>query len=254
MFTAHPEYSDITPTQYEAAYNWLRKNGLLDDVRNPRPVHDRVFRLAVSESGSPWFTDADLLIRDPGELPQDALMAAKALELTADEAFAHIQSVWGKVDTARREQIGLAGELTLVELLTAEVPARIEHVAAHSDGYGYDIAVHANKASAHIEAKATMRRGRLTLYLSRNEYETMRRDPAWQLVAVRLTADLALLSVATVPREWIVAQVPVDPGLYGRWESCRLEVPPEVPEKGIPALLPLFAGDAPAKIAGTAAD
>ncbi|MEW2393737.1 DUF3883 domain-containing protein [Streptomyces venezuelae] len=180
-------------------------------------------------------------------------MAAKALELTADEAFAHIHSVWGKVDTSRREQIGLAGELALVELLTTEVPARIEHVAEHSDGYGYDIAVQTDKASVHIETKATTRRGRLTVYLSRNEYETMRRDPAWQLVAVRLTAELALTSIATVPREWIAAQVPADRGLCGRWESCRLEVPPGVPEKGIPALLPLFTGDVPAEIAGTAA-
>jgi hypothetical protein len=246
LFTAHSEFSDITPTQYEAAYAWLRITGLLDDLHTFVPPHRRVFTAAVAGTETAWFPDADLLVRRPDELPEDALRAAGALALGDAEAYAQIAAAWGKVNTAERERIGAAGELALVELLTKFVNGRVEHVAAISDGYGYDIAVHAREHAVHIEAKTTVRRGRLAVYLSRNEYETMRRNPSWHLVTVRLTPDLEPVAVATVPREWIAAEAPRDRGSCGRWESCRLEVPLDVPESGIPALRPALTADAPA--------
>jgi hypothetical protein len=253
LFTAHSEFSDITPTQYEAAVNWLHTTGLLDDLHSSVPAQRRVFTVAVADSGTVWFPDADILIRGPGELPEDALRAAEVLGLDDSEAYAQIAAAWGKVDVAERERIGAAGELALIELLTTAVDARVEHVAAVSDGYGYDIAVHNGQNSIHIEAKTTLRRGRLAVYLSRNEYETMRRDPAWQLVTIRLTSGLEPAAIATVPRAWIAAEVPEDHGSYGRWESCRLDVPTHVPHFGIPALGPVLMADAPTLLTRTGA-
>ncbi|MFC9618522.1 protein NO VEIN domain-containing protein [Streptomyces sp. NPDC056930] len=207
---------------------------------------------AIADSGAVWFPDADLLVRGPDELPDDALRAAGALELSDSEAYAQLSVAWGKVDTTRRERIGAAGELVLVDLLTDASAARVEHVAKASDGYGYDIAVHAQQHSMHIEVKSTVRRSRFTAYLSRNEYETMRRDPAWQLVALRLTPDYEAAAIATVPRPWIAAHVPADCSSYGRWESCRLEVPSEVPVPGIPHLSPVLMANASALLTGSA--
>jgi hypothetical protein len=250
LFTTHSEFSDLTPTQYDAAYAWLHQTGLLDDVHSKVPAQRRIFDCAMVHSGASWFPDADMLVRGPDELPDDALRAADALGLRDSEAYAQLSAVWGKVDTAERSRIGLAGERALIELLTASTTARVEHVAAWSDGYGYDIAVHAHGYAIHLEAKTTTRRGRLTVFISRNEYETMLRDPSWQMVTMRLSPDLAPAAIASVPRDWIATQIPADPGSSGRWESCRLSVPPDVPERGIPGLAPVLMSDASALLTG----
>jgi len=240
LFSSTREYSDIAPTQYEAAHAWLREAGLLDDLDNAEPARERIFKAAVSATDLAWFRDADMHVRAAADMPVDASNAARTLGLDADDAFAAIRSAWGKVDTAARERIGAAGELALVALLEKACVGRIEHLAAHSDSHGYDIAVHAAQFTAHIEAKSTTRRGRLTVYLSRNEYETARRDPQWIMVAVRLTDDLELAAVATIPLDWITSQIPADRGDFGRWESCALEVPPSMLEPGIPGLRPIL--------------
>ncbi|NBE53320.1 DUF3883 domain-containing protein [Streptomyces boluensis] len=252
LFTAHRDFSDITPTQYEAAYTWLQAAGLLDDLQSSIPGPRRIFDAAIAHSGAPWLPDADLLVRSPDELPDDVLRAASSLGLDEVEAFRHLGSAWGKFDARERERIGAAGELALVDLLTNSTTARVEHVAAWSDGFGYDIAVHSAHHPGHLEVKSTTRRGRLTVFLSRNEYETMRRDPHWELVAIRLTADLEPEAVAAIPKEWIAEQAPTDQSPQGRWESCRLDVPPDVPVPGIPRLAPVLVSGGSELLDGTA--
>ncbi|MBQ0999367.1 DUF3883 domain-containing protein [Streptomyces sp. RK62] len=250
LFHTHSDFSDITPTQYDAAYAWIRETGLLEDSRSQVPVDCRVFEAAMVHSGVPWFQDADLLIRRPDELPEDALRAAETLGLGQEEAYAQLNRVWSKVDTEKRSRIGSAGELALLELLSESAEGRVEHVAAWSDGHGYDIYVDDSQYCAHLEVKSTVRLGRLTIYISRNEYETMLRDPAWELVTVRLTAELQLASVAALPREWIADQVPADRSPRGRWESCRLDVPPGISVPGIPSIAPMLATTAPELLRG----
>ncbi|MEV2202934.1 DUF3883 domain-containing protein [Streptomyces fradiae] len=240
FFTHHADFSDLTPTQYEAAYSWLGENGLLLDLHDRTAVSERVFRAALASSGTAWLPDADVLVRGPEELPDDALRAAEALGIPERDAYEQVSAVWGKVDTEARALIGSAGESALVRLIAEATDARAEHVAAHSDGFGYDIAVHSRQHPLHIEAKSTVRRGRTTFYLSRHEYGTMRRDPAWQLVFVQLTRDLDVTAIASVSAEWISPQVPQDKGPYGRWEECRLDVPPTALVSGIPRLAPLL--------------
>lgn len=153
-----------------------------------------------------------------------------------DSAFPPAGAAWGKVNNALWSEIGTAGELALVGLLgTAAPELTVDHVAATRDGLGYDIAV-SGENEAHLEVKSTTRQDRLTIYLSRNEYHALRRDPDWELVAVRLDAERMPTAVATVPNDWISGQVPSDRSLHGRWESCRLDVPPDVPVSGISSL------------------
>ncbi|MGW4209692.1 DUF3883 domain-containing protein [Lentzea sp. NPDC004789] len=251
LFSTHSGYSDITPTQYDLALAWLHETGLLADPHSSRPVELRVFSAAVASSSAVWFANADILVREPSELPADALRAAELLGLSPIEAHGEITVLWGKVDLEQRQRVGNAGELALVELLSKGIPARVEHVAVVSDGYGFDIAVHADPRPVHLEVKSTTRRGRLTIHLSRHEFETMRRDTEWHLVAVRLTDELRPAAIATVPNEWISAQAPADRASAGRWESCRLEVPPEVLKPGIPAFSGTRYDDCPVLLTGT---
>ncbi|NKR43375.1 DUF3883 domain-containing protein [Rhodococcus hoagii] len=238
IFVTHPDFSDITPTQYDAAYSWLGQTGLLDDLTSQIPLRHRLFEAVVEHSGAPWLPDADMLVRSPDELPEDLLGAAAILELDTVDAHAQVRAAWGKVDTAARAQVGLAGELALVDLLREYEHIQVEHVAAWSDGFGYDISVEGQDFSAHLEVKSTTRRGRLSIYLSRNEYETMLCDPAWSLVAIRLTDELQPCAVASIPRVWLESQAPSDRGVHGRWESFRADVPAGVAQPGIPALAP----------------
>nr|BFE76831.1 hypothetical protein GCM10020092_101320 [Actinoplanes digitatis] len=92
-------------------------------------------------------------MRSPDELPEDAVHAAEALGLTPTAAFAHVITAWGKVDTAERVRVGMAGEVALVKLLRDCVDADVNHVAAAADGYGYDIAVHARRLHTACRSK-----------------------------------------------------------------------------------------------------
>jgi uncharacterized protein DUF3883 len=240
LFTSHREFSDLTPTQYEAAYIWLADTGLLGDLHSPLPTAQRIYAAAIAHAGTHWLSDADELVRSPDELPDDAVRAAETLGLAPATAYAHVVAAWGKVDMAERARVGAAGESALVELLRDCVNANVDHVAATADGYGYDIAVNATDYLLHIEVKATSRRSRLKIYLSRNEYETMCRDPCWQLVAVRLKPDNEIAAIATVSREWVASETPADRGVSGRWESCRIDVPLQALLPGIPSLRPVL--------------
>jgi hypothetical protein len=247
LFTSHHEFGDITPTQYDAAYAWLSDTGLLDDLHSPVPVEHRIFGAAVP--GTPWFADADVLVQRPDEIPDDAARAAEVLGLPEPVAFAQISATWGKVDAEARARVGAAGELALVELLVDAVDARVEHVSVISDGFGFDIAVSAGGRSVHLEVKSTSRRGRIIVYLSRHEFETMVRDPAWQLVVVRLEPEaLRITEVGTVSPGWIAKQVPIDKGQFGRWESCRLDLSDSVVQPGLEAVGGLLKDDVPRSV------
>jgi hypothetical protein len=174
----------------------------------------------------------------PAEIEPAAAHPPKNMDIS----FPPARAPWGKVDTTLWREIGTAGELAIVNLLESAAPdLSVDHVAATRDGLGYDIAV-SGRSEAHLEVKSTTVEGQLTIFLSRNEYHAMHRDPDWQLVAVRLSRTARLpTAVATVPNNWISENVPTDRSLLGRWESCRLDVPPDVPIPGI-SLLDISSG------------
>lgn len=236
ILTSHSDFSDITPTQYETAYDWLEKTGLLKGRPKGVSTGYSVLERSLAYDAPPWFQDADLLVRGPDELPADAVRAAEVLGLSFSEAYACVAATWGKVDTAERKRIGDAGELALVKLIETATAADVDHVAAYSDGLGFDLRVKCRSFQSHIEVKSTTRSNRLSVYLSRNEFETMKRDRDWRLVAVRLGEQLEVLAVGTVPRGWLSLNAPGDASAHGRWESFRLDVPPSELEPGIPFL------------------
>jgi hypothetical protein len=225
-FATLPRYSDLTSTQYETAYEWLRSTGMLEADPGPVPPNHRVLTSAIETSDAVWLPNADEFADDPDLLPDDVAAAAEALGIDPSTAAAHIRSAWGKVDLDLRARIGSAGERALVELLEANAAATVDHVALWADGLGYDVSVRHGLQNGHLEVKSTTRRHRFTLHLSRNEFLVSQSDPAWLLVALRLDPDdLRLRSVATIDHRWLAQQMPTDTGDHGRWESCRVDVP-----------------------------
>lgn len=236
LLTSHESYDDLTPTQYASALTWLKDVGLLDTIASPVPEAFRVLG-AVFERGAPaWMRDADSLVQTPDELPTDIVEAGRVLGLGTDDIYGQLLTSWGKVDTEVREQVGAAGEAALASALRSRTDAKVDQVSAWSDGFGYDIAVVGGDVSAHLEVKSTTRSGRLTVYMSRNEYNVMLRDEDWVMVAVRLTTDLTLDGSGSISKEWILENAPRDSGAAGHWASCKLEVPPEVIHDGIPRI------------------
>ncbi|MFF0302488.1 DUF3883 domain-containing protein [Streptomyces sp. NPDC004562] len=239
MFLSHPRLRDLTPTQYGAALDWLRREGILQSAGStPAALSGKlaglaVLRAAVAGAEPTWLLDADRTIRSAHDLPLDVVSAAEALGLGANDAVQVIKTVWGKVDTRARAALGAAGEQRLVELLTDALDAEVLHVSEVSDGLGYDILAGCADEALHLEVKTTNRRGRLAVYLSRNEYEVMCTDSEWRLVAVLLDDSGWIAGAGTVNRRWIAEAVPVDGSAHGRWESVRLDVPRAAVSPGV---------------------
>lgn len=236
LLSTAPSLGDLTLLQYEAAYDWLREIGLSSRIGSLQEVPRTLFDAVLQTSELNWLRDSDRLVRDEEEIPQDVSGVADALGLAPNEALAAIRVQSGKVNTAERERVGNAGEIALVELLQSHMVGEVSHVAAFSDGYGYDIAVSVGTLQIHVEVKATTRQGRAVIFLSRHEFEVMKRDPCWILVLVRLGKELDIQQLHSVPNDWISRSVPSDSSSYGRWQSVALEVPECELIVGMPAL------------------
>lgn len=246
MFTAHPRYGDLTLTQYEAGLDWLKSAGLVsasgtvDQARFAGVISDEavVLEAALEHACPPWVRDADRIIGSADDLPDDLVGAAECLNLDPQDGLAAVRQVWGKVDTSLREEIGSAGEVALAQLLACNTAAEVIHVAAQADGYGFDIVVRSGTHRANLEVKSTTRRGRLSIYLSRNEYEVMRADPNWHLVVLLLDDARDVTAIGSVSASWVRETAPVDSSNESSWQSARFDVPPGVPRPGLTSSLP----------------
>ncbi|MEV3858549.1 DUF3883 domain-containing protein [Streptomyces sp. NPDC050095] len=198
LFTFHPEYSDLTPGQYAMGLAWLQQARL------------------VSMSGRLL-----LPLQCEGES-------------AAEEAVARIVRC-RDLEELRRET-GELGEKALSALLRQGPCTSVRRVSELSDAFGYDIEATSPLGSRlHVECKTTLAREELTLYLSRHEFETMKRDPAWILVAVLPGLGDVPEWVATVRGEWLRLVSPEDRQPAAKWRSARFRVPPEELEPGVRA-------------------
>ncbi|MDQ0943189.1 DNA-binding transcriptional ArsR family regulator [Streptomyces sp. V1I1] len=198
LFTHHPRYADLTPSQYAEGLAWLRKTGM------------------VTAAGRPVVAISETELRGTG----------------APSAIPHV--VWSRAAEEARRKVGTVGEQALLGLLFRGGLLRVRHVAALSDAYGYDIeAALSGSEFAHLEVKSTTDPTRLLVHLTRHEYEVMLTDAEWSMAAVLVGADGSALNVATVSRRWLHAAVPEDRTRNGSWESARLAVPAQAITPGL---------------------
>jgi hypothetical protein len=245
LIRADAAYTDLSPTQYGSALDWLLEAGLVVDTNGTRQLaadvqgasdlecRQLLFDRSLLAMSPAWLVDADALISDTDELPQDALQLAALFDLNDNHALLGVRQVSGRVDLAARSRVGAEGEAALVALLEAEWPGATRHVALTDDGFGYDVSVSVDGFSWHLEVKTTVRRGRLVVYLSRHEFNVSRLDPAWRLVIVGLSDEGSIPALATVQAGVVQARVPADQHARGRWESVRLELAPSDLSRGL---------------------
>ena len=229
-------YTDVSRTQYAAALEWLQAlgvvskdgtKGLTESARSSGPLLPQlVFERALALAEPAWLPDGDSIGLDPDDLPWDAQMLADSLGIAGEAAVHAIRQLQGRVDTAERSRLGRAGEIELMALLDSNWPGAATHVALASDGYGYDVQFQHEDAEWHLEVKTTNRRGRLVIYLSRNEYEVARRDPLWRLVIVGLDSEDRLAELATAKHDEFLGRVPCDRHPSALWQSVRLSLLP----------------------------
>jgi hypothetical protein len=236
IIRADPSYTDITRTQYSSGLDWLRKLEFLDEdeaggrlasafVDLPDLQLNQLFFERLLEAvAPPWLQDADLLVPDPAELPQDVASVAASLGLNEVSAFASVIQVRGRIDLEQRARIGNAGECELVDYLEYRWPKSTVHVAKNDDGFGYDVLFRHGEKEWHLEVKSTTRRGRLVIYLSRHEYEIGRRDPFWRLLVVGLDKQLRLQVIATVRHTMLWNRTPGDRSSQSKWQTASYEL------------------------------
>ena len=249
VIRSSPELGDLTLTVYGSALDWLRQLEVVEespdgtrlrtDVAGLSPLarRQRVFESALAALTPAWLAGGGLEFASGAELPLDALALADGVGLGEEAARIAVTRLTGRVDLALRAEIGRAGENALVSLLQEAEQASVVHVARFDDGLGYDVAIVVNGIEWHLEVKSTPRRGRLTVYLSRNEFEIARQDKHWRLVIVGLSGDdFQPLAVATADQSVLFSTAPADSAQSGRWMSARFELAPSALVAGLPFL------------------
>ncbi len=245
LIRADAAYTDLSPTQYAAALDWLRTVRLLQSSEagarlvpaalglTDSAARQLLFGRSLEAAAPAWLPDADVLVRDSSELPQDVADLAAVLGLDEPAALLAVRQVHGRIDLALRARIGAEGEKALVALLENRWPGSTKHVALTDDGLGYDLAFTLGLQTWHVEVKTTSRRGRLVLYLSRHEYEVALLDPDWRLVVVGLDADGALAALATVRHQVLQERAPHDRDPAAHWESAQHQLRPPDLQPGL---------------------
>lgn len=224
-------------TQYSSGLELLKSLNLLTEntsgvlvlspVVSKLPVEHigQVLLERLLEFSSPaWLRDADVLIRGADEIPDDAMETAEALSLGSKTTYSAIRTIHGRIDLEQRNAVGMAGEEALLQILEHRWPGSTTHVAKISDGFGYDILFRHEGQEWRLEVKSTTRKGRLVMFLSRNEYEVSLRDPYWQLVVVGLDPAMQLNAVATVKEGLFLRRSPADSSKDSRWQSVSHEL------------------------------
>lgn len=137
-----------------------------------------------------------------------------------------------KFDRELIEQIGLDGELKVMELLSNRLPEnvlnRLKHTSLTDDSAGYDIQSPSVKDSTDtllLEVKTSSRPGRqFHFYISRNEARVASQNDNWRLLGVaRKVSGYEL--IGSMHYANFSQYLPTDTSANGRWESASISIP-----------------------------
>jgi len=224
MLRSVESYRDLTPSQYDEGYRWLRKNNFISDsgrVRYSEDFAEAILKTAMKSAL--WFENADAVFDSVDDLPTDIDIAAETLNVGPERVSELIRVEWHIFDAKRRAEIGALGEDLVVAHLR-EIPGTVvEQVSLISDAFGYDITLKIRDKLLHVEVKSSIRTNTRRFYLSRNEWSVSKIDPNWHLIYVTISGD-EILNLHEVPRELIHSLAPVNHTSTCRWESARFDV------------------------------
>jgi len=224
MLQSVESYRDLTPSQYDEGYRWLRENNFLSTegrVTCSDDYGEAILKEAMKSAL--WFENADTIFDRIDDLPADIDLAAGSLDLSSDRAAELIRVEWYIFDAAKRKEIGLLGEKLLVSYLQEIPGAEVEQVSLVSDAFGYDISLKIQSKNYHLEVKSTTKINTCQFYLSRNEWLVSKIDPNWHLIYVTINGD-EIMNLHEVPRALIYDLAPTNQNPQSRWESARFEL------------------------------
>lgn len=208
---------------------------------------DQSFTSSTMRAGEGLLLEAGMLRLVEGRLVPTARLASFASIGDDTEAAAALDRILDRqASEADRALIGTAGEEFVLAAVRHElrrlhrpdVADRCERVSLISDAFGYDInAPTLGDAMRRLEVKTQTIDGRsstVRFYLSRNEYDTGRSNPAeWALVACSRTRSEELTLLGWCRAATLASYLPADQG--GRWTEALVHVPLSVLSPGLPA-------------------
>lgn len=249
LIRSNSQYADLTPTQYSTALEWLHSldwTNLTEDRSERAQTLEKMtsqgrreYLLAslLETANPPWLENADVLVHSSDDLPQDIERWSDLLGLSPSSGLRVVRRISGKIDLARRAEVGNAGEIALCMLLDAKWPGAINHVAESDDGFGYDVSASIQDVEWHLEVKSTTRRGRLSFFLSRHEFETGLADKHWKLLVVGLDDELRASCIAEVDKSALEQLAPADRAASASWASAKYDMGEDYLRPGL-AFLP----------------
>ena len=234
-------YRDLTPTQYQYSFDWLRQAGFVND-RGLRPLKgdglstmEAVLARYFEANEPAWLDEVDELIATPQDLPFDVVDLAEQVDISEQGLFRISQHVARKFDQARLGEIGHRGESLLVNWLRDRTDSVIDWVSEIDDTLGYDVRVSDAKRSVgtlNLEVKSTTASRRIRFFLSRNEFDTMQRSPTWGIQILRLN-EAGISAVYFVENAWLRSIAPSDAGPHASWASVEVQLPLHLAKCGL---------------------
>jgi hypothetical protein len=148
------------------------------------------------------------------------------------------------VDAKERSAIGAAGEEAVVAACRMELKGLGEEEAAKqvrvvseiSDELGFDVvAPRVDGTLRRFEVKTTRSVASVvTVFVTRNEFETGLADPNWQLVVVRVNRDGGHSMLGYVGGADLAGLMPEDRDDAASWQVTRVRLPLEDLLEGLP--------------------
>lgn len=167
----------------------------------------------------------------------DSDLAAQSLDRMVEERTATVDH--GETGNAGEEAVLALVRSDLEALYRPDLASQCERVSLVSDWFGYDItAPKVTGATRRLEVKTMSADGApatVRFFLSRNEYDTGRANPAeWAMVACWRSRETGQVDVLGWCRAATLnAYLPADQG--GRWTEALIHMPVSVLTRGFPA-------------------
>ncbi|MGV0772882.1 protein NO VEIN domain-containing protein [Mycobacterium syngnathidarum] len=158
--------------------------------------------------------------------------------LSDDDAVAFLRRILVQQSNyAQAVETGLLGELEVVrrcredlkKLGRFDLSDSVQQVSVLDDSLGYDVlAPMIGGRTRHLEVKTAQSEPAATFdfFLSRNEFDTGRRDLDWALVACRRVSQVDVELVGWCRAQSLYPYVPEDRS--GRWTEAQLHIPTSV--------------------------
>lgn len=230
----------------------IRVARIIDDPGNAAEDAHLSYRFIPSQgehrtedllAGEAVLTKAGLLRSSPdGRIRASPRLQALGA-LRDSEAIDCLRRILGQQsDADQRIETGLLGELEIVrlcrqglnELGKFDLSNQVQQVSILDDSLGFDVlAPTLHDRFRHLEVKTSQTQPMSTFefFLSRNEFDTGRRDPDWALVACRRVEN-SISVLGWCRAQSLYPYVPQDGN--GRWTEARLRLPVAALFNGIP--------------------